>query len=127
MHRFIDSGRDAGRGRKQRQKASESLGRQNRVGTRPLGYKRRPALIRGFAQQDPVFLHEIVSSQAVHGSSQWLDNTEEQIKPSFKWLNDNLRNLNRRTCPKTNEKDRQKPPLPINVTGYMLVEKGNFL
>ena len=63
----------------------------------------RPVLIRGFA---PVFLLKLVSSQAVHGSLQWLDNTEEQLKPSFEWLDDNLRNINRRTCPKTNEKDR---------------------
>ena len=121
MHRFIISGRHAGRGRKV---ASESLGRQYRVGTRFLGYKRRPVLIRGFAQQGPVFL---LSSQAVHVSLQWLDNTEEQLKASFKWLDDNLRNINRRTCPKANEKDRRRQPLPINVTGYMFVEKENSL
>ena len=97
-----------GRGRKQRQRASESLGRQDQVGTGFLGYKRRPVLIRGFAQQDLGFLLTLVSSQAVHGPLQWLDNTEEQLRPSSKWLDDNLRNINRRTCPKTNEKDRQQ-------------------
>ena len=83
-------------------------------------------MTRGFAQQDPVFLLKVVSSQAVHGSLQWLDNTEGQLKPSFKWLDDNLRNINRRNCPKTNEKDRRQQPLPIDVTGYMFVEKGSF-
>ena len=77
VHRFIVSGRHAGRSRKQRQKASESLGRQHRVGTRFLGYKRRPVLIRGFAQQDPVFLLKLVSSQAIHRLLQWLDDTED--------------------------------------------------
>ena len=70
---------------------------------------------------------KLVSSQAVHGSLQWLGNTEEQLKPSFKWLDDNLRNTNRHTCPKTSEKDRRQQPLPINVTGYMFVEKESFL
>ena len=69
------------------------------------------------------FLIELVS---VHGSLQWLDNTEEQLKPSFKWFDDNLGNINRRTCPK-NEKDRRQQPLPINVTGNMFVEKEGFL
>ena len=74
------------------------------MSTRFHGYKRSSVLICGFAQQDPVFLLRLVSSQVVHGSFQWLDNTDEQIKPSFKWLDDNLRNINRRTCPKTNER-----------------------
>ena len=92
VHRFIDAGKHVGRGRKQRQKASGCLGRQYRVGAGFLGYKLWPILIRGFAQQDPVF-----------------------------------DNLNRRNCSKTNEKDRRQLPLPINVTGYMFVEKENFL
>ena len=45
VHLFIVSGRHAGQGRKQRQQASESLARQYQVGTRFLGYKRRPVLI----------------------------------------------------------------------------------
>ena len=94
VYRFIDSGRHAGRDRKQRQKALEFLGRQYQVGTRFLGYKLWPVLTRGFAQQDPVF--------------------------------DNLRNISRRNCSKTYEKDRRQQPLPINATGYMFVEKENF-
>ena len=120
MHRFIVSGRHPGRG-------DERLRRHYRVGTKFLKYKQKPILIRGFAQQDPVFLLNLVSSQAVHGSFQWLDNTEEQLKPSFKWLDDNLRNINRHTRPKVNEKDRRQQPLPINVTGYIFVEKEFFL
>ena len=73
-----------GRGRKQRPKASESLGRQYRVAARFLGYKLWPVLIRGFAQQDLASLLTLVSSQAVHGSLKWPSNTEEQLQPSFK-------------------------------------------
>ena len=67
---------------------------------------------------------QLLLSQAVYGSLQWLDNTEEQLKPIFRWLNDNHRNINRRTCPKTNEKDRRQP-LPRNVAGYMFVDNEN--
>ena len=54
------------RDQKQGQMASEPLGRQYRVGTIFLGYKRRRVLVRGLGQQDPDFLLRLVSSQAVN-------------------------------------------------------------
>lgn len=46
---------------------------------------------------------ELVLSQSVRGSLQWLDHLEPQFKPgddAFKYGNDNRRNINRRTCPR---------------------------
>jgi len=50
-----------------------------------------------------------------------------KVRTAFKWVNDNLKNITHRTCPKTNEKDRQRQPLPRNVMVYMFVENENGL
>ena len=66
---------------------------------------------------------ELIKSQALQASLEWLNNFEEQFKPGFRCVNDNLRHANRRTCPKTNERDHQRQPLPRNVIGYMSFDK----
>jgi len=66
---------------------------------------------------------KLIESQRHQASLQWFDNIREQFKSGFKCVDDNLRHANRRTCPKTNETDHQRQPLPRNVTGYMSVDK----
>jgi len=65
----------------------------------------------------------LIKSQALVASIEWLDNFEDQFKSGFKCTDDNLRHANRRTCPKTNETDWKRQPLPRNVIGYMSTDK----
>ena len=62
--------------------------------------------------------------QAPQASIQWLKNVQAQFKSGFRCMKDNVRNANRRTCPKTNETDRRQP-LPRNVIGSMSYDKEN--
>ena len=64
--------------------------------------------------------------QAPQASIQWLENVQAQFKSGFKCMKDNVRDANRRTCPKTNETDRRNQPLPRNVIGNMSHDKENF-
>ena len=73
------------------------------------------------AQFDKV--RKFIASEAPQSSQEWFNNMKEQFKHGFKWVDDNMRHANRRTCPKTNEKDRKRQPLPRNVTGYMSFDK----
>jgi len=65
----------------------------------------------------------ILRSQADQGSLRWVENAERQMSQTVRWANDHIRHENRRTCPKTNEKDRRTQPLSQNVTGYASIEK----
>ena len=47
---------------------------------------------------------ELIESQGPHMSLQWLDNIEEQFRPGFEWVKDNLRHANHHV---SNETDRQ--------------------
>ena len=60
----------------------------------------------------------IIRSQTDQGSLRWIENAERQFSPGIRWVNDHTRHENRRTCPKTNEKDGKSQPLSRNVTGY---------
>ena len=66
---------------------------------------------------------KFIASEAPQSSQEWFNNMKEQFKHGFKWVDDNMRHANRRTCPKTNEKDRKRQPLPRNVTRYMSFDK----
>ena len=66
---------------------------------------------------------DLIKSQAPYESFEWLDNMEKQFKSGFQCTMDNLRHANRCTCPKTNEKDHRRHPLPRNVIGYTTTSK----
>ena len=70
---------------------------------------------------------QVLHSQADLGALRWIDNAERQFSQGVRWLDDHIRHENRRTCPKTNEKNRKTQPLSHNVTGYASVGKENQL
>jgi len=69
----------------------------------------------------------ILHSQTDLGTLRWLENAERQLSQTVRWVDDHTRHENRRTCPKTNEKNRKIQPLSHNVTGYASVGKENQL
>jgi hypothetical protein len=70
---------------------------------------------------------QLLEDHELQASLQWIDNFEAQLKPFTKLVQDNHRHANRRTCPKTNEKNRRRQPLPRNVIGSMTFDKENCL
>ena len=67
--------------------------------------------------------YEFIASQTSQPSLRWIDNMEKQFKSGIKCVKDNIRDANRRTCPKTNERDRRRQPLPGNVIGHLYFDK----
>ena len=66
---------------------------------------------------------ELMEDQWCLAPMQWFDNIEEQFKAGFRCVNDNRRHAHCHTCPKTNETDWQRQPLPRNVIGCMSTNK----
>ena len=69
----------------------------------------------------------IILSRADQGALRWIENAEVQFSRGVRWVDDHLKHENRRTCPKTNERNRKMQPLSENITGYVFVEKENRL
>ena len=49
--------------------------------------------------------YHFIKSEAPQSSVEWLMNMQEQFKPGFKCVKDNIRHANHHTLPKTNETD----------------------
>src|SRR5258707_8960862 len=70
--------------------------------------------------------YKLIDSRSSQVSLQWLSHMENQFKSGFKSVKDALRDANWRTCPKTNERDCRRQPLPENIIGCLSFDNGNF-
>ena len=53
-----------------------------------------------------------------HMNPDWFEKFVEKSNSLFKFAMDNIRDENRRTLPKTNERNQHNQPLPANIIGH---------